>query len=338
MLIELVQELGIEPKRTSSCNGGEYHSPCPRCDSGVDRFVIWPNLKPSGRYWCRQCQIKGDSIQFCRDFFGCTFQEACLKTGVEPLTRHGYLTPKVRKEPIFIPKQAELPIEKWQTKAAQFVKNCNANLTQSPELINQDKNRGLTLKIIQEFKLGWNPSLKFEPLYDWGLESIDEKKKSICLPPGIVIPVFRSEKLIRVKIRLLGWNPNSSFSKYLSLKGGKNQAGVFGRQGLPVLLLESELDAVLVYQLAGDLCTPVALGSVTNKPDQFLTDLLKATDLILYALDFDDAGISNFAFWKQLYGNKLKAWPTPKEKSPGDAHLAGVDIREWIKKGLESQK
>ncbi|MES2344647.1 MAG: primase-helicase zinc-binding domain-containing protein [Chlamydiota bacterium] len=74
-LLHFAQELGISPKRIASTCGGEYHSPCPKC-GGKDRFIIW---KETGRYWCRQCDLKGDSIQFCRDFFGCVQSECCFK-------------------------------------------------------------------------------------------------------------------------------------------------------------------------------------------------------------------------------------------------------------------
>ena len=75
MLIELIQSAGINAKKTSSTKGGEFHSACPDC-GGRDRFTIWPEI---GRYWCRQCKKSGNAIQFCRDFMGMSFQEACLR-------------------------------------------------------------------------------------------------------------------------------------------------------------------------------------------------------------------------------------------------------------------
>ena len=41
-LLELAQNLGLDLKKTSHTKGGEYHSACPGCGEGVDRFVIWP--------------------------------------------------------------------------------------------------------------------------------------------------------------------------------------------------------------------------------------------------------------------------------------------------------
>jgi hypothetical protein len=41
MLLGLVHQMGINPKRVSSTKGGEYKSPCPSC-GGKDRFTIQP--------------------------------------------------------------------------------------------------------------------------------------------------------------------------------------------------------------------------------------------------------------------------------------------------------
>lgn len=76
MLLGLVEDYGLNLRKTSNSQGGEYHSSCPACGDGIDRFVIWPQLN---RYWCRRCKISGDGIQFCRDFLGMSFKEACTK-------------------------------------------------------------------------------------------------------------------------------------------------------------------------------------------------------------------------------------------------------------------
>ena len=42
-----------------------------------------------------------------------------------------------------------------------------------------------------------------------------------------------------------------------------------------ILVVESELDAILVAQEAGDLCTVVAMGSAANHPDQETEELIR---------------------------------------------------------------
>ena len=69
-LIDLIESDGISLKKASSTNGGEYAGSCPWC-GGKDRFRVWAD-----RYWCRQCDKKGDEIQYLRDRHGMTFQAA----------------------------------------------------------------------------------------------------------------------------------------------------------------------------------------------------------------------------------------------------------------------
>lgn len=69
MISDLLREKGYTlTKKTSK----EYSAACPFC-GGVDRFCVWPE---KDRYWCRQCNRKGDSIQLIRDLDGMTFNEA----------------------------------------------------------------------------------------------------------------------------------------------------------------------------------------------------------------------------------------------------------------------
>lgn len=70
-------------KRTASTNGGEYHGPCPAC-GGNDRFALWPQKGPTGRYWCRKCGISGDGIDYLRKQKGLTFKQACDELGYTP--------------------------------------------------------------------------------------------------------------------------------------------------------------------------------------------------------------------------------------------------------------
>lgn len=52
----------------------ELHGPCPGCGDGDDRFVIF--LGPHERFWCRQCQARGDVIALAMTVLGGTFREA----------------------------------------------------------------------------------------------------------------------------------------------------------------------------------------------------------------------------------------------------------------------
>lgn len=66
--------------------GDEYVGACPDC-GGKDRFHIWPSDGETGRYWCRQCNRRGDGIDYLRWQRNMTFQQACEATGKSPTRR-----------------------------------------------------------------------------------------------------------------------------------------------------------------------------------------------------------------------------------------------------------
>ena len=245
-VLDLVEEMGFHPKRTSSTNGGEFHSPCPNCE-GTDRFCVWPKRGRDGRYWCRQCGKSGDAIQFCRDFMGMTYVAACEKVGVMPQLfpkggQKEFLTPK------FLPRRVSEPTDEWCDRAGEFIQSCHAYLVSNPHLLNGEKDRGLTLETILQFKLGWNLSDKFESRVSWGLGLSDgeERPESLCLPEGIVIPSFRTNKPSQLKIRRHRWSPEDHYPKYHIVAGSRTCPSLYGDVAKPFIIVEAELDAMLI--------------------------------------------------------------------------------------------
>lgn len=331
-LIDLAKEAGLCPIR----GGASYSSPCPGC-GGNNRFIIWPN----NRYWCRRCEKGGDSIQFCRDFLGMSYADACKKLHVDMKPFPSQVNLKVL--PNF--KIANKPPRLWQEKAFSFVKWCHQLLLSYPEKLSKLFERGLNHETIIKSSLGLcldptkiMPSGFFREKSAWGLseESKDgQKAKKLWLPYGLVIPYFGSDELIlKLKIRRLDWFENDKLPKYVEITGSMQQPSWFGSQDrLPVVIVEAEFDALLVRQEAGDLCCALALGGAKKKPDFETNQRLHRSPLLLYALDFDDAGKEQFLFWRKTYPH-LRAWPTPTEKSPGDAFKKGANIRQWIIDGI----
>lgn len=315
-ILTFAQEYGLCPKRTASTNGGEYHAACPAC-GGKDRFILWP---VKDRFWCRQCNKSGDSIQFCREFFHMTFKEACHKAQKE----HFEIFCEPTKKTLF----ASLT---WQEKANDFVISSFNRLISDAQLLQKIKNRGLTIETLYQCKIGWNPVSRFHSYSEWGLlpqYKQNGQERKLWLPSGFVIPTFFHERPIKLKIRTDGT------PKYVEIAGSSSSLSFFGHSVVkPHVLLESELDAILLFQEVGDLCVPVALGGATREPDAHSHELLQKAPLILFALDFDTAGKKAYTYWKSRYPN-LFAWPTPYAKSAGDAFKAGFDLRKWIASGI----
>jgi hypothetical protein len=93
--------------------------------------------------------------------------------------------------------------------------------------------------------------------------------------------------------------------------------------------VESELDVILLQQWAGDICCSMALGVASKRPD------LDAP-MVLFSLDVDMAGATAYQWWSQHYPH-IKLWPALVCKSPGEALLNGIDLREWILIGLHGK-
>lgn len=321
-ILDLAIKDNLNPKKVASTNGGEYHSPCPSC-GGIDRFIIW-NIK--NRYYCRKCGKTGDIIQYLRDFYNLSFKEACSRANI--ITNSNVKT-NVKKTLIFNPKEIEMPDLIWQTKASDFILKSHEHLLNNPESIRLLQNRGFSLDSINKYKLGFNPESTWE---DWQLKKSDRK---IWLPKGFVIPSFVEDKLNKIKIRRSDWHLNDTLPKYVEIHGSSAGLSIYGNNfNLPNIVLESELDAMLVQQEASNLCLSIALGGATKRPDYYINSLLIKTPLIIFSLDYDEAGMKAYNWWKNIYKN-IFIWIAPFEKSVGDAFLKGLNIQEWVSLGIK---
>ena len=195
--------------------------------------------------------------------------------------------------------------------------------------------RGLTHESIKKNQLGWNPVQTFCRRADWGLEETEERQW-VCLPPGIVIPIYEGNDIRKLKIRKSEWKEGDFYGKYYEVPGSSNMLPIFGSLSCEVaILVEAEFDAMLVVQEAGDLCACVALGGAQKRPHPFLRQWLLNRKLILFALDFDEAGKREYSYWQQHYPN-LEPWPVPEEKSPGDYFVKGGSLKAWVSAGVKA--
>lgn len=365
-ILELIEDVGLEPKRKAACHGGEYCSPCPFCKAGDDRFFIQPYRQgwTGGKFQCRVCGKCGDAIAFLRQFYGMSYQEACARLRIEPKKRSGIRASR----PAHKLQVADDPSELWKNKAQIFVEWAHAQLKRYPESVNLLHARGFTDDSIDRFRLGFNPGEKRRDIFgereerrdifrereDWGLaHELNEKgrPKKLYLPIGITIPTFsEQEGVLKVKIRRTayekemeiykqkieeGENPTNKPQKYNSTSGSKECPSIYGDTSLPCLVLESELDALLVQQEASDLVFCVALGGSTKPLDADTDRLIRSSPLALFLPDFDRAGAIAWVKWQKMFPDICRIL-TPEGKSAGDAYLAGIDLRAWIGETIEA--
>jgi hypothetical protein len=237
---------------------------------------------------------------------------------------------KAERPSFFTPKSSPVPSSLWRQKASEFIKKSHQNLFSTTEGIEMFLQRGFTVKTMKTCQVGWNPQSLWVPREDWGLPSFEGK--GLWLPKGLVLPTFDLDNgdPIKLKIRRSDWEKNMELPKYVEVSGGMQTFSRYGSmQNKPIMIVESEFDAMLIHQLARDLVACMALGGSSKRPDIVAHKLLINAPVILFSLDVDSAGAVAYQWWRRVYPH-LTLWLPPSGKSPGDAYEKGVDLRQWI--------
>lgn len=320
---------GIELKRIFA---REYAGACPKC-GGEDRFRVFIN---ENRYYCRGCSDSGDEIDFLQKYQGKTFEEACSILGkTEKLLpcKEKILKPVEPRKWQAIAKPE--PGEGYQEAAKQFILSANTRLLNNPAALQWLKDeRGISLETVKRFNLGWNDKDSFIQRKNWGLpvelkENGQEKK--LFLPAGLVIPVERSGKIFRIKIRRSEIKPGEP--RYLFISGG-SQIPLIVQGGSVAMIIESELDAILLSQENAG-ASYIAMGSCSNRPDEETAKFLAESSGILVALDSDAAGAKACRWWKENYPESV-AWVIPSKygKDTSEAWKNNFPLSKWVNLGI----
>ena len=315
----------------------EFAGPCPQC-GGEDRFIVWPDRPRGGAYLCRGCdQQGGDGIQFMRKYMGMSYAEACAALGIEPkrTTTSSFPARRVHARPRPAhpaqmapvppkPAPAVLPCAEWMASAAAFVDSCQRDIETSPEALLAVCGRFLTPYTAVQCGIGWNPADRYILRESWGLPVVElaggGKRDKLILPRGLVIATRREAGTVALTVRCADDRPESR-PKYWQVKGSSNVPFIAGHAGLPVVLVESALDAALVWQESfGKLAALAFMGS-TKPADADTDQFIKQAPLLLAAPDRDDAGEKAWSRWSATYPHAHFA-PVLHGKDIGEQHAA----------------
>jgi len=302
-------ERDTQLRKAAATHGGEYAGACPFC-GGRDRFRAWPE---QGRYWCRQCGAKGDAIDYLRRRDGLGFREAVRTLGGDaPSPSAGRLVAPVksRTEPA---KGCEKPaIPSWIAAGQKLAGECHEALLKDAEALAWLHGRGLSDRTIAEFGLGFNAGTGY--------------RYGVYLPAGWVIPMQGVDgAFYGLQVR----QPDGAEPKYQFAKGAHHP--LLGRMaGKPVLLVtEGAFDAMLAWQVVGDLVDVATLGSCTADPLPWALHLL-SYQRILLCYDLDDAGEKGRAKWAGIGGVVQVRLPLSGGKDVTDFVKAGGELRGWV--------
>lgn len=344
--MNLVELIGGEYRRCGSKHGGEYSGACPFCGDGgkgkgSDRFHIWPGQGTMGRAWCRICGWNGDAIQFLRERDGIGFKDACVQLGVE--------AEMLSKQPVraivqagFVPAEVQGPAEKWRDRAGKFAEYCHLQLLGNREQMQWLAARGIFAPLVEHYRLGWNPSPAWRERGAWGLEKElkdNGQEKKLWLPMGLVIPLLEDGSVLRLRIRQPDGDP-----RYYVVPGSV-RTPLVSRPAEGLVVVESELDAIALDGIAGDIAGIIAMGNSTAKPPARLHAILQAALHISVSLDSDKPRQNKTTGRTEIPGGQASRWwleqyrqaervPVVGGKDPGDAYAAGVDLRAWVLAGM----
>jgi DNA primase len=343
-IMTYIETKGLHLKRNGATHGGEFVGPCPFCKDGTDRFHVWPAhaKRQGGGYWCRACRASGDFCALLMKLDGLTYPQACQAAGIEAKQFFNYAKPRqagATRPEEFAPSACADPTELWQEHALKFVDQAHAALMADPAaLLWLETQRGLGTETVERFRLGMNRTDAYRARESWGLPTeIKEetgKPKKLWIPRGLVIPCFESERLQRIRIR----RPKAALRsdsdpRYFVVPGSSAAIMRIGDHRSAYVIVESELDALLIAQEAGDLAGVVAMGTSASKPDVRTYPHLSAASILLAAQDSDAAGEKGSLWWMQTFPRSAERWPMPVGKDPGDA-FGAIDVRTWVLAGL----
>lgn len=362
LLVQL-ENLGFSPKRISTVDGGEFSSSCPACGGGgkgkaSDRFHVWP-LKENksglctGRFWCRQCDVSGDSIEFMQKFYKMSFMEACSALDVH-LPNNAAQGGSKRYQPspqlpeqnkdVWVPREYQTPAKLWQEKAGNLLADCKTRLMGNQEQLAWLASRGINEQMAAQYNLGYNLSSKggdrYRPRSAWGLEAKQDnagKDKKLWLPQGWVIPAFdREQRLIQLRIRRRD-EDIASFGgniKYLPIDGSSMATMVLHPEAEIFVVVECGFDAILIAGLFAGKIGAVTTWNSSARPDVMAHEILSASCLILNGLDYDQGGEREQAWWSQNYSQNTRLPKLTKGNDPGEAFANGADLKAWVMAGI----
>lgn len=325
----IIPDLG-EPKR----HGARLCWVCPfHPDKNPSLF-----LNPGGQsYRCFGCGARGDAFTWLMEREKWGFRETLdYLAGLVGLTPEGQPHPDHKpRAPRPAAQQPEEtpPGATWQARGRLFLERAQAVLWEDAGAVGRDylHGRGLRDDTLRAWGLGWCTHDVFDAPNRWGLQN-----KKIYFPRGVVIPHLVEADLWALKIRrFVEGRPagKADGRKYDGPRGG--QATLYGVDRLrygerPLLVVEAELDALLLWQEAGDLVDVVALAGASREiPGRWLVRLLAYTR-IFAALDADGAGTVNAARLTAL-SKRITPASIPAGNDPTEYYQQGGNVCAWVR-------
>ncbi len=268
------------------------------------------------------------------------------------------------------PRTCPPPPPEWRFKAAELLAEAYAALQDDPAALERlQATRGITPATAALFGLGLlrpesGRDCCFSSRAKWGLPPANGRKRPdlLWLPRGLVIPCLvpvlppaalsgvsttpvadtappaAPGEVIRLRIRRPAGDYETGYgSKYFVVPGSSTAPLLrWQAEHLALVVVESELDAILLWQEIGAVAGVLALGSSSARPDPAAAAALESTQSILLAFDNDPAGQSAAKQWSDWFWHAEPLRLPEGVKDPGEYYQAGGDLAAWVIAALPS--
>ena len=226
----------------------------------------------------------------------------------------------------------------WQTWLSSIVSRAQANLADPSCLMARRarvylvRKRGLSIEMCKSARLGLTTH--------WHIESRVVNGREMKIAPGILIPWIKpGGGYCGAIVREL--EPGTNPQKYL-MASGSRRSWMYPSFGTPfdqtwaydgpLVVTESELDALLLQEKLSGLAAVKTLGSAVVGPsglvDSERAELAKMP-VIAVAADADQAGEDCREMWSNYSRRVLSLTMPAGVKDIGEAAAGGVDLRAW---------
>lgn len=243
--------------------------------------------------------------------------------------------------PSLPPDPLETPREKlWHKCGMRFLERCRENLENNPDALNALRQLGLRRYIIRRSWLGLNSEEAVFSAQEWGLEPEDiAGGDRIIIPPGLIIPCFEKADLVRITVR--PWSPAAGnvasritdASSDVIVRGSNETAMAIGSSDKPYLRVRDDMEAVLMFQEAGNACAVISMKDTGTKPDEAAGGFIKNTPQFLVA-GYPDSDPQELASWAEISPESEWLAIPPGGLNLFEARRSGADLAKWVMDAL----
>lgn len=310
--------------------------PCPRC-GGDDRFVVLLDRSGRGvpgRCQCRECTPDEkwiDAIGYLIEYEGMTYPQAASAVGYEnsgfssSVRRTNQANQANQIGSVLVRSanthnhanvdEPQIDRDRWQRVAGQFLEYCQQGLN-----VGDVPSGGIIKSLIVKRHispataiatgLGYYAGNKYVDAAEWGIpKELTSGSGKIRVPgPGIVITSRRSGKVVGVYVHFdtpEQYQNGSPCKGRMILGSAKDTPFIAGDEGKPCFIMESALDAGLVYQEGFGRVSAIGMNG-GRKPvdDECMRFISKAPFLVFLGdKDANGAGASAMAYWRKIFSS-----------------------------------